>query len=224
MKTVVLLSGGMDSATLLYQELNKGHEVSALGIGYGQRHRRELESAYNLAQRLGVPYQIVPLDGLRFVLTSALTSGDIPVPEGHYAAESMKATVVPMRNAIFLSVAVGHAWSIGAEQVATAIHAGDHAIYPDCRPEFLDAFNAMVKTASDGFVRPQVVAPFVTISKTEIAKIGQTLGVPWELTWSCYKGGERHCGVCGTCVERHEALALVGDPTEYPPEVGQSTR
>ncbi len=207
MKTVVLLSGGMDSATLLYKTIADGHDVSALGISYGQRHRRELESAYNLAHRIGVPYQIVPLDGLQHVLRSALTSDDIPVPEGHYAAESMKATVVPMRNAIFLSVAVGHAWSIGAEQVATAIHAGDHAIYPDCRPEFLDAFNTMVKTASDGFVTPQVVAPFVHISKTEIAKIGHTLGVPWELTWSCYKGDCKHCGVCGTCVERREALA-----------------
>ena len=217
MKTVVLLSGGMDSATLLYKmvEEHGTENVSALGVSYGQRHKKELEAAWRLANGLAIHYQIVPLDGLQHVLRSALTSADVPVPEGHYAAESMKATVVPMRNAIFLSVAVGHAWSIGAERVATAIHAGDHQIYPDCRPEFLDAFNAMVKTASDGFVQPLVVAPFVHISKTEIAKIGQTLGVPWALTWSCYKGGETHCGVCGTCVERREALAEVGDTTTY---------
>ncbi|MFA6315609.1 MAG: 7-cyano-7-deazaguanine synthase QueC [Candidatus Paceibacterota bacterium] len=217
MKVVVLLSGGMDSATLLYKMIKEhsAANVSTLSVSYGQRHRRELEFAWRLASDLVIPHQIVPLDGLQHVLRSALTSGDIAVPEGHYAAESMKATVVPMRNAIFLSVAVGHAWSIGAERVATAIHAGDHAIYPDCRPEFLDAFNVMVKTASDGFVQPQVTAPFVHISKTEIAKLGQTLGVPWALTWSCYKGGEKHCGVCGTCVERRESLATVGDPTEY---------
>ena len=217
MKTVVLLSGGMDSATLLYQMI-KAHgadNVSTLSVLYGQRHRRELDYAWRLASELIVPHTLVPLDGLQHVLRSALTSKDIEVPEGHYAAESMKATVVPMRNAIFLSVAVGHAWSIGAEQVATAIHAGDHAIYPDCRPEFLEAFNAMVKTASDGFTTPQVVAPFVHISKTAIAMLGHTLGVPWDLTWSCYKGGEVHCGVCGTCVERREALAEVGDPTVY---------
>lgn len=215
MRTVVLLSGGMDSATLLYKIKSEGGDVSALGVSYGQRHRKELESAYNLTRRLGVSYRLVPLDGLQHVLRSALTSSEIAVPEGHYESESMRATVVPMRNAIFLSVAVGHAWSIGAEQVATAIHAGDHQIYPDCRPQFLDAFNAMVKTASDGFLQPQVVAPFVNISKTDIAKIGQTLGVPWELTWSCYKGGEKHCGKCGTCTERRESLAAVGDPTEY---------
>ncbi len=217
MKTVVLLSGGMDSATLLYHMIQEQGvaNVSTLSVLYGQRHRRELDHAWQLANNLIVPHTLVPLDGLQHVLRSALTSDDIPVPEGHYAAESMKATVVPMRNAIFLSVAVGYAWSIGAEQVATAIHAGDHAIYPDCRPEFLDAFNAMTKTASDGFGSPRVVAPFVNISKTDIAKLGQTLGVPWELTWSCYKGECKHCGVCGTCVERREALAEVGDPTVY---------
>lgn len=217
MKVVVLLSGGMDSATLLYQMIQQygTNNVSTMSVLYGQRHSRELDYAWQLANNLIVPHILVPLDGLQHVLRSALTSDDIPVPEGHYAAESMKATVVPMRNVIFLSVAVGHAWSIGAEQVATAIHAGDHAIYPDCRPEFLESFNAMVKTASDGFVTPQVVAPFVHISKTEIAKLGRTLGVPWELTWSCYKGGEIHCGVCGTCTERREALAEVGDPTVY---------
>jgi 7-cyano-7-deazaguanine synthase len=217
MKVLVLLSGGMDSATLLYSMIKEHgiENVSTLGISYGQRHRRELNSAQSLSGRTGVPYQIASLDGLKTVLTSALTSNHIPIPEGHYEAESMKATVVPMRNAIFLSVAVGHAWSTGYDLVATAIHAGDHAIYPDCRPEFLKAFNVMSLTASDGFLQPKVIAPFVNISKTEIARIGHELGVPWELTWSCYRGGPQHCGVCGTCVERREALAVVDDPTKY---------
>ncbi len=215
MKTVVLLSGGMDSATLLYQCAALGDEVSALGVFYGQRHRRELESAYDLTRCLGVSYHVVPLDGLQHVLRSAMTSGGTAVPDGHYEAESMKATVVPMRNAIFLSVAVGYAWSIGADRVVTAVHAGDHAIYPDCRPEFIQAFNTMARAASDGFQQVLVEAPFVGLSKTDIARLGEKYGVPWARTWSCYKGGEKHCGVCGTCTERREALATVGDPTEY---------
>ncbi|MEN6605873.1 MAG: 7-cyano-7-deazaguanine synthase QueC [Bryobacteraceae bacterium] len=217
MKTIVLLSGGMDSATLLYQCIQEDGKdnVLALAMFYGQRHRCELNAAYNIAKRAGVHYTIVPLDGLRVLLSSALTSDGLVVPEGHYEAESMKSTVVPMRNAIFLSVASGYAWSLGAKRVATAVHAGDHAIYPDCRPAFILAFNMMARQAMQGFADVEIDAPFVHLTKAEIAKVGHELGVPWELTWSCYKGLEKHCGVCGTCVERREALALVGDPTEY---------
>lgn len=217
MKAIVLASGGMDSATLLYRYVKEygASEVKALAFHYGQRHMTELESSWRLCQRLGVEHSLVPIDGVKPFLRSALTSPDIDVPEGHYEAETMKATVVPMRNALFLTVAIGHAWSIGADIVATAIHAGDHAIYPDCRPEFLNAFNEMVRVSSEGFHTPRVEAPFVTMSKTDIAHLGHDLGVPWELTWSCYKGGCTHCGKCGTCVERREALAEVGDPTLY---------
>jgi 7-cyano-7-deazaguanine synthase len=216
-KTIVLLSGGMDSAALLYQCVAQDgkDEVAALGVSYGQRHHCELKAAWGIANRIGVRYTIVPLDGLGALLSSALTTASVSVPEGHYEAENMKSTVVPMRNAIFLSVACGYAWSLGAKRVVTAVHAGDHAIYPDCRPEFVGAFNAMARRAMQGFAEVEVEAPFAYMTKTEIAKTGHKLGVPWELTWSCYKGLERHCGVCGTCVERREALASVGDPTEY---------
>jgi 7-cyano-7-deazaguanine synthase len=215
MKRVVLLSGGMDSATLLYQEAQNVEGLYALGVNYGQRHMRELVAAQHVANSVGVPFTVVPLMGLRSILSASALTSDIPVPEGHYAAESMKATVVPMRNAIFLSVATGYAWSQGAEVVLTAVHAGDHAVYPDCRPPFIDAFNLMAQVACEGFMNPKILAPFVNMTKTEIAALGSALEVPWELTWSCYKGGEVHCGVCGTCFERREALAAFNDPTEY---------
>ncbi len=215
MRTVILLSGGMDSATLLHKLYNDGDAVVGLGVAYGQRHHKELQAAYNLCHDLAVQYTLAPLDGLQHLLSSALTNDNIPVPEGHYQAESMKSTVVPMRNAIMLSVAVGYAWSTGADRVATAIHAGDHAIYPDCRPQFLAAFGEMVHQASQGFRRVEVVAPFIYMDKRDIAEVGHRLHVPWEMTWSCYKGEMFHCGVCGTCVERREALAEFGDPTEY---------
>lgn len=220
MRTVVLLSGGMDSATLLYDVVaSQGKDmVLALSANYGQRHRRELESAWRLALKVGVEHVLVDLAGVGKLLSgSALTDPSVPVPEGHYEHESMRATVVPMRNAIFLSVAVGLAWARGADTVMTAVHAGDHAIYPDCRPAFVDAFDAMVEQASAGMADIDVIAPYVRMTKAEIAALGVRLGVPWAETWSCYKGGERHCGRCGTCVERIEALLLAraDDPTEY---------
>lgn len=217
MKAIVLVSGGMDSATLLYHyvSLYGPENVKALAFNYGQRHRTELKASWWLCQHVNVEHELVSIEGVRHFLGSALTSPQIEVPEGHYEEESMRATVVPMRNAIFLTVAVGHAWTIGAKVVGTAIHAGDHAIYPDCRPEFLSAFNVMVEKAAEGFTVPQVEAPFVHMSKMDIARMGQDLGVPWERTWSCYKGGYIHCGKCGTCVERREALAPFGDPTRY---------
>lgn len=215
MKTVILLSGGMDSATLLHKCYSEGDAVVGLGVSYGQRHHKELQAAYNLCHDLAVPYVLAPLDGLQHLLVSALTTPAITVPDGHYQSETMKATVVPMRNAIFLSVAAGYAWSVGADRVGIAIHTGDYAIYPDCRPEFLADFNAMIRSASEGFISPYIHAPFINISKRKIADLGETLRVPWDMTWSCYKGGPIHCGVCGTCVERREALAEWNDPTEY---------
>jgi 7-cyano-7-deazaguanine synthase len=213
MKTVVIYSGGMDSTTLLYQLRAQGRELLALGVDYGQRHRRELEAAAAICQKLGVPYRVADLRGVRDLLGgSSQTDPRVPVPEGHYAEESMKATVVPNRNMVMLAVAAGYAMSQGAQSVAYAAHAGDHAIYPDCRPEFADALDHAIGLAD--WRRVTLERPFIGLTKTDIAVLGMALGVPFEDTWSCYKGGERHCGKCGTCVERREALGEM-DRTEY---------
>ena len=188
-----------------------------LSCDYGQRHRVELEYAARSARSLGVPHDVVDLTSATALLAgSALTDATVDVPDGHYTDESMKATIVPNRNAIMLSIAVGAAVASGAEAAACAMHAGDHPIYPDCRPEFVAAFEAMSRVANDA---PdfQVLAPFIEWSKADIVRRGKELGVPFEDTWSCYRGGDRHCGTCGTCVERREAFALaeVADPTSY---------
>lgn len=217
---VVLLSGGMDSTTLAYQCVERigVAGVIALSVNYGQRHSRELISAKVVADRLGIEHVVADLSPLRALFSgSALTDDAVAVPEGHYAAETMKATVVPMRNPMFLCVAAGLAWARHASEVAIAVHAGDHAIYPDCRPTFVEAFNVMLREASEGFSTAQLSSPFVQLSKADIAATGHRLGVQWADTWSCYKGGDVHCGKCGTCVERREAFQLAGvnDPTPY---------
>lgn len=217
MRVVSLLSGGMDSATLAYMLADQGEELRLLSFDYGQRHIRELESAAKIAGHLGAPHEVVTL-GLNLP-GSALTDPTIDVPEGHYEAESMKATVVPNRNAVMLSVAFALAVAHGADAVAFGAHAGDHAVYPDCRPAFVEAFQAMQDIATEGFGAPRLLAPFVHRTKADIARLGADLGVPWANTWSCYQGGAVHCGRCGTCSERIEAFALAGadDPTEYAP-------
>ena len=213
MKKVLIYSGGMDSTVLMYELKAQGHEVHALGIDYGQRHGKELGCAAGICNRLRVPFRIADLSGLRPLLAgSSQTDDSIPVPEGHYAAESMKATVVPNRNMIMLAMAAGYAMSIGAERVAYAAHAGDHAIYPDCRPEFADALDHAIGLAD--WRKVALERPFVHLAKAEIAALGYALNVPFGDTWSCYKGGSYHCGKCGTCVERREALG-VQDPTKY---------
>lgn len=215
-KTVVVFSGGMDSTTLLYGMRAIGRQVIPLGIDYGQRHRKELEAAAKICWDLHLPYQIADLRALRSLLGgSSQTDDTIAVPEGHYAEESMKKTVVPNRNMILLSVAIARAISAGADQVAYGAHAGDHAIYPDCRPEFVMAMRHVAKLAD--WSQVEIVAPFLDKTKADIARQGKELGVPFELTWSCYKGGDVHCGKCGTCVERREAFLVAGvtDPTTY---------
>lgn len=218
-RAVTLLSGGMDSTTLAYGLADEGYYLLALSFDYGQRHAiRELEMARITAGKLSAEWRIVNLSAITGLLSgSALTDPSVEVPDGHYSDETMKATVVPNRNAIMLNIAVGYAVAEQADLVACAVHAGDHPIYPDCRPEFIEALNRLVVVATDGFAKPglHVRAPFLTIEKSDIAKIGDRLSVPWEDTWSCYKGGEVHCGTCGTCVERAEALDTVGDPTRY---------
>ncbi|HBR92661.1 MAG TPA: 7-cyano-7-deazaguanine synthase QueC [Opitutae bacterium] len=216
MKTVIVYSGGLDSTVLLYHLREAGHELHALSIDYGQRHRCELDRAAAICAELNIPQPVADLSALQSLLAgSSLTSPEIEVAEGHYTEESMKSTVVPNRNMIFLSVAAGHALSIKAEQVAYAAHSGDHAIYPDCRNEFADAMAVAIKLAD--WEQVELSRPFVDWTKADIVRRGAELKVPFEQTWSCYKGGELHCGRCGTCIERREAfdLAKVEDPTPY---------
>lgn len=220
MDGVIICSGGMDSVTLAYMQHSVNDKIMLVSFDYGQRHSKELNFAHYTADNLGVPWEYVNLSHLgRLLGGSALTDRRIDVPEGHYAADSMKQTVVPNRNMIMLSIAVGIAVAAGASYVATAIHAGDHAIYPDCRPDFLASINRTVMYATDGFAVQgfQVCAPFVDMTKAQICELGSTLEVPFDHTWSCYKGLQKHCGKCGTCVERKEAFELAGvtDPTEY---------
>ena len=211
---VIILSGGMDSVTLLYNE--KKSIKLAITFDYGSNHaQKEIACAKLHAERLGIEHLVIPLDFIKQYFKSSLLEGAGAIPEGHYAAENMKSTVVPFRNGIMLSIAAGIAESRGLDRVLIANHAGDHAIYPDCRAEFIDCMSRAMSAGSYNHV--QIEAPYTNISKGEIAKIGKQLGIDYSETWSCYKGGERHCGKCGTCVERKEALAYAGieDKTQY---------
>ena len=214
-KAVVTFSGGLDSTTLLYWAA-KRYEVNAVTFDYGSKHNeREQSAAKKIAGRLGVPHVIIRLPFVNeFFKSSLLKSGD-EIPEGHYEDSSMRSTVVPFRNGIILSIAVGYAESIEAKSVLYAAHAGDHAIYPDCRPEFLKAISEAGHHGT--YLGVEIKDPFINIAKKELVVLGNELGVPFELTYSCYKGGELHCGKCGTCVERKEAFLLAGkpDPTRY---------
>lgn len=215
-RDLVLLSGGLDSSTLLAQRAARGTAAVALSVDYGQRHRRELDAAVRVAAYYEVEHHVLDMTGWGRLLTgSALTDPTVDVPHGHYADESMKATIVPNRNATLLMAACGVAISKGCTHVLTAVHAGDHPVYPDCRPEFIDAAARAAELGSGGAVT--IEAPFVSISKTDIAVWAAKLRLPVSRTWSCYEGGDLHCGKCGTCVERIEALNEAGiiDPTRY---------
>jgi 7-cyano-7-deazaguanine synthase len=222
MKAVVLFSGGLDSTVLLYKVAKEygWKDVEALSFDYGQKHSVELEKASDIIEAVSGNWeciQIVVENGEYVLPGSSQTEAGIKVPKGHYADESMKATFVPNRNMIMLSIAAGRAIGLGAKEVFYAAHAGDHAIYPDCRPEFLYQINRCVQIGNYPGVFEGIQAPFIGKTKADIVMLGTELGVPFEMTWSCYEGREIHCGECGTCVERKEAFELAGveDPTEY---------
>lgn len=217
---IAIVSGGLDSVTLAHVLAAEGYRLHLVALDYGQRHRKELAFARLCAERLNASFNIIDLTGLTALLGgSALTEPDIEVPHGHYAAPNMAITVVPNRNAIMLAIAFGVATAENAKVVGIGVHGGDHFIYPDCRPGFIEAFDAMQKQAMEGFADPELhlYAPFLNLTKADIVKRGAELGVSYAETWSCYEGGEVHCGECGTCVERKEAFELAGvtDPTEY---------
>ncbi|MCI5038239.1 MAG: 7-cyano-7-deazaguanine synthase QueC [Donghicola eburneus] len=217
MKTIVICSGGLDSVSLAHMVADQ-HELTRLvSFDYGQRHRKELDYAALAATRLGVPHDIIDMRTIGAALTGSALTDDIDVPDGHYAEETMKITVVPNRNAIMLTIAFGVAAANGDQAVATAVHGGDHFIYPDCRPAFTEAFNTMQKAALDGYADVSLYTPFVHRTKADIVTEGAKHNTPFAETWSCYKGGAHHCGRCGTCVERREAFHLAGvtDPTVY---------
>jgi len=209
----------MDSTVLAHYLKKEGTELRAISFDYGQRHRRELECAQIQATSLSIPYTNADLWTLGALLPgSSQTDTRIPVPTGHYTQENMKATVVPNRNMILLAVAIGHAIAYGCDSVAYAAHAGDHAIYPDCRPEFADAMQVVANLCD--WKQIELLRPFINYSKSGIVQLGDKLGVKFQCTWSCYVGSTSHCGRCGTCIERREAfwLAGVGDPTRYAPD------
>ena len=216
MKVCVLLSGGMDSVTALYDAMRDHEVVACLSFDYGSKHNaREIPFARFHAEQHGIPHHTVSLDFMDRLFTSDLLKSGGTIPEGHYAEASMKQTVVPFRNGIMLAVAAGFAESNGAEGVVIAAHSGDHAIYPDCREPFMRAMGEAIHEGT--YARIHLLRPFIATDKAGIARLGIRLGVDFSKTWSCYKGGALHCGVCGTCVERREAFLMAGltDPTVY---------
>lgn len=212
--SVLVLSGGMDSTTLLYDA--KDRIALAVTFLYGSNHNeREAACAAENCALLGIEHIVIPLQFMGDYFKSSLLSGADDIPEGNYDEENMKSTVVPFRNGIMLAVACGLAESRGLKHVMLANHGGDHAIYPDCRPGFVRAMSEAMRAGT--YEGVDIIAPYTDLTKGEIASIGGRLGIDYRLTYSCYKGGEKHCGKCGTCRERMEAFALAGlaDPTEY---------
>jgi 7-cyano-7-deazaguanine synthase len=217
---VSVVSGGLDSTVMAYWLAWNGYDQTMLTFNYGQRHCKEIDYAKRTAATLRIDHHVVNLTAVtKFLHASALVNRDAPVPDGHYEDAMMRQTVVPNRNAMMLTIATTAAVALNASVVATAVHAGDHAVYPDCRPEFIHAFGAAMLAANDGFLHKNfaVFAPFVHMDKADIVAVGYELDVPFVDTWSYYRGDEHHCGTCGTCVERREAFHLVDvpDPTLY---------
>lgn len=213
-KSLIILSGGMDSVTLLHDK--KDEIALALTFDYGSNHApKEMWCARENCRKLNIEHIIIPLDFIRDYFTSSLLQGAEAIPDGNYNDENMHSTVVPFRNGIMLAIACGFAESRELERVLIANHAGDHAIYPDCRPEFITNIGKAMETGT--YNKIKIDAPYTNLTKIDIAKRGKALNIDYALTYSCYKGGEKHCGICGTCQERKEAFKLAGmeDPTEY---------
>ena len=211
---ILILSGGMDSTTLLYDYQER--IALAISFDYGSNHNaKEIPFAKKHCERLGIKHIVIPLEFMAKYFRSSLLEGDDAIPEGHYADENMKSTVVPFRNGIMLAIAAGMAETNELQYIMMANHGGDHTIYPDCRPEFVDAFDQAACAGT--YVNVHLRSPYTNITKADIARRGKALGIDYSKTWSCYKGGEKHCGKCGTCVERREAFALAGidDQTQY---------
>lgn len=214
--TIVIYSGGMDSFTVLHRALREGLTVHALSFDYGQRHARELDTARQVCTSLGLPHQVIDIRSIHGLIdNSALTSPDQAMPQGDYAADNLRATVVPNRNMILLSLAIAKAVNIGAARVDYGAHSGDHVLYPDCRPEFVEAMNHVAGIAN--FEPVKLHAPYLSASKADILREGLAMGLDYRHTWTCYEGRELACGVCGSCRERLAAFAANGatDPLPY---------
>lgn len=216
--SIIVLSGGLDSTTMLYEY--KDDIALALSFDYGSNHNaRELAFARLHCERLGIPHIIIPLDFIHQYFRSSLLEGADAIPEGNYNDDNMRSTVVPFRNGIMLAIAAGMAETRGLSRIMMANHAGDHAIYPDCRQSFVDAMNQAIMAGTyEGIT---LFTPYTNLTKADIARHGKALGIDYSETWSCYKGGEKHCGKCGTCTERREALREAGivDTTEYADDI-----
>jgi len=211
MKIVVVLSGGLDSTTVLYRMRSEYGDVRALTFDYGQSHRvQELRAAKRTCDLLGIPQTIADISAIQHLIDHSSLTGNIPLPLGEYAATTMTSTVVPNRNMIIGAIAIGYAINTDADAVAFGVHSGDHDLYPDCRPEFMRALNAVSEVANYRYVK--IFAPYMNLTKADIIRDGMTLGVDYANTWSCYAGGEVPCGKCGTCLERADAFLKVGIP------------
>jgi 7-cyano-7-deazaguanine synthase len=214
-KVVVIYSGGMDSFTVLNRALKDGKEIYALSFDYGQRHVKELECASIVCKQLNIHHKVIDISTINQLLAGSSLTDDIEIPEGHYEAENMKSTIVPNRNMILLSLAVGYAVSVKADQVYYGAHAGDHAIYPDCRPEFVTKMNDVCQIAN--YEAVEIFSPYLNVTKTDILADGIKMNLDYSNTWTCYNGREKACGKCGACQERIEAFVenKVVDPIIY---------
>ena len=214
-KAIIIFSGGLDSTTLLYYLLNKEYELEAISYDYGQKHKKELDCAKEICKDLNIKHNIIDISFIGKHINSSLTQDDQEIPEGHYESENMESTVVYHRNLMMMTIANAIGLSRGILDIAYAAHAGDHIIYPDCRPMFADSAEITLKISSDKKIN--IIRPFINIDKTDILRIGLNLNVPYEKTWSCYKGNKLSCGKCGTCIERLEAFKKcnIKDPIEY---------